>query len=92
MATIQDINALKDRIYDAVQEYLQNAESYQQAALHIYLDEGDMLYKAEIAEGKSPDEDNGYYLISGYIRTEDGIDEPDIDEIDELANSWIFLD
>ncbi len=28
MATIQDINALKSRIFDAVQEYLDNPKGY----------------------------------------------------------------
>jgi hypothetical protein len=28
MASIQDINALEERIYDAVQEYLDNPEYY----------------------------------------------------------------
>ena len=29
MATIQDIHALEERIYDAVQEYLDNPEGYE---------------------------------------------------------------
>ena len=92
MATIQDINALKMRICDAVQEYLQDAESYEQAALHIYLDEDDMTHKAEIVERQLPNDDDGIYPIADYIYTEDGEQEPDIDAIDDLANSWIFLD
>ena len=33
MASIQDINALEERIYDAVQEYLDNPEGYEHATL-----------------------------------------------------------
>ena len=44
MASIQDINALEERIYDAVQEYLDNPDGYENATLHVYLDENEMKY------------------------------------------------
>ena len=39
MASIQDIQALEERIYDAVQEYLDNPDGYENAVLHVYLDD-----------------------------------------------------
>ena len=45
MANIQDIHALEERIYDAVQEYLDNPDGYENATLHVYLDEDDMELK-----------------------------------------------
>ena len=36
MASIQDIQALEERIYDAVQEYLDNPDGYKNATLHVY--------------------------------------------------------
>ena len=92
MASIQDINALKEHIYDTVQEYLQDADSYEKPTLHIFLDDNDMIHKAEIVNNHPVNNDEGYYLVTDYIRMQDNEQEPDIDEIDDLANSWIFLD
>ena len=51
-----------------------------------------MTHKAEIVERQLPSDDDGIYPIADYIYTEDGSQEPDIDAIDDLANSWVFLD
>lgn len=92
MADWQDIKALEERIYDAVQEYLDNADAYQNASLHVYLDQDDMLHKAEIDDNLTGTEDDGIYLIATLLRQgEDGV-EPDVDRISDIANSWIFLD
>ena len=45
MACIQDIQALEQKIYDAVEEYLQYPDGYDKPILHVYLDE-DMTYQA----------------------------------------------
>ena len=92
MANWQDIRALEERIYDAVQEYLGNADAYQNAALHVFLDQDDMLHKAEIDENLAVNEDDGVYTIESVIRDGDEGKEPDIDRISDIANSWIFLD
>ena len=92
MANWQDIRALEERIYDAVQEYLGNAEAYQNAVLHVYLDQDDMLHKAEIDDNLAGTEADGIYPIDTFLRQgEDGV-EPDVDLISDIANSWIFLD
>ena len=88
MARIQDINALEERIYDAVQEYLDNPEGYEHATLHVYLDEEEMEYRAEMEDNLQGTEDDGIYPVADLIR--DG--EPDNDKASDIANSWIFLD
>ena len=92
MADWQDIRALEERIYDAVQEYLDNADAYSNAALHVYLDHDDMVHKAEIDENLAGTEDDGIYAIAGLIRQGSDGREPDVDRISDIANSWIFLD
>ena len=92
MASWQDIQALEEKIYDAVQEYLDNADAYQNAVLHVYLDEDDMLHKAEIEENLTPSEDDGVYTIKDVLRQGDEGWEPDVDRISDIANSWVFLD
>ena len=93
MSRIQDIRAFANRIDEAVNEYLQYPESYENPVLHVYLDRDEMEYKAEIAENLRGTEDDGVYPIASVIRKdEDGQDESDYDRIDEIANSWIFLD
>jgi hypothetical protein len=88
MASIQDIHALEERIYDAVQEYLDNPDGYENATLHVYLDEDEMEYRAEMEDNLQGTEDDGIYPIADLIR--DG--EPDNDKASDIANSWIFLD
>ena len=88
MATIQEIQALEVRIYDAVQEYIDYPDGYENAVLHVYLDQDDMTYKAEIREDLQGTEDEGIYPIETLI---DG-QEVNIDKASDIANSWIFLD
>lgn len=93
MSRIQDIRAFANKIDEAVNEYLACSESYENPVLHIYLDRDEMEYKAEIAENLQGTEDDGVYPIASVIRKdEDGRDESDCDRIDEIANSWVFLD
>ncbi len=93
MSKIQDIRAFANRIDEAVNEYLQYPESYENPVLHVYLDRDEMEYKAEIAENVQGTEDDGVYPIASVIRKdENGQDESDYDRIDEIANSWVFLD
>ena len=46
MANWQDIKALEERIYEAVEEFLNNQEAYATPVLSVYLDCEDMTYKA----------------------------------------------
>lgn len=93
MSAIQEIRAFANRIDEAVNEYLGYPESYDNPVLHVYLDKEIMQYRAEIAENLQGTEDDGIYPIASVIRKDDnGQDESDCDRIDEIANSWIFLD
>ena len=92
MASIQDIQALEERIYDAVQEYLDNPDGYENAVLRVYLDEDDMIHRAEIDDDLQGTEDDGIYAIESLIREGDDGPEVDIDRASDIANSWIFLD
>ena len=92
MASWQDIKALEERIYDVVYEYINNIDAYNNASLHVWLDEDDMTYKAEIDENLSGLEDEGIYAIDKVIREGQNGQEPDIDQISNIANSWIFID
>ena len=92
MANWQDIRALEERIYDVVDEYLSNAEAYKNASLRVWLDEDDMLYRAEVDDNLPGTEDDGVYAIATVLRDGDDGKEPDIDRINDIANSWIFLD
>ena len=91
MANIQDIQALEERIYDAVQEYLDNPDGYENAVLHVYLDD-DMIHRAEIDDNLQGTEDDGIYAIESLIREGDDGPEVDVDRASDIANSWIFLD
>jgi hypothetical protein len=48
MATIQDIRALELRINEAVEEYLGAPDAYDHPVLHVYLDNGHMVYCVEM--------------------------------------------
>lgn len=91
MASIQDIQALEEKIYDAVQEYLDYPDGYQKPVLHVYLND-EMEYQAEIDDNLSGTEDDGIYPIESLIREGDNGREPDNDRACDIANSWIFLD
>ena len=88
MASIQDIQALEQKIYDAVQEYIDNPDGYEHATLHVYLDRDEMKYRAEMEDNLQGTEDDGIYPIADLIRE----GEPDNDKASDIANSWIFLD
>ena len=92
MATIQDIQALELRIYEAVEEYLDSPDAYSNPVLHVYLDKDQLEYRAEIAENLIGSEDDGVYVIESIVREgEEGL-EPDNDRASDIANSWVFLD
>ena len=93
MATIQEIQALEERIYDVVQEYLDNKEDYftpmlvvkrESDELNVYIEDTDCL-----VEGDSNME---MYFMDSLIREGDEGDEPDVDRINEIANDWLFID
>ena len=92
MASIQDIQALEECIYDAVKEYIDNPDGYEHATLHVYLDRDVMEYQAVMDDNLQGSEDDGIYPIETLIRKGDDGIEPDNDRASDIANSWIFLD
>ena len=93
MASIQDIQALEQRIYDAVEEYINNPDGYDEAVLHVYLNEDDMEYFAEVDNASHYTSGEEVYPINKLIRfDENGESEVDVDAASDIANSWIFLD
>jgi len=92
MANWQDIKELEDRIYDAVQEYLNNSEAYHNAVLHVFLNRDSMVHNVEIDKNLPINWKDGVYPVESVIRDGDEGKEPDIDRISDIANSWIFLD
>lgn len=92
MATIQDIRALELKIYEAVEEYLDTPDAYNKPVLHVYLDNDEMVHRAEIDENLPVSDDDGVYAVESVIREGDEGKEPDVDAISDIANSWVFLD
>ena len=93
MATIQDIQAFENQIYDAVQEYLDNKAAYFTPMLVVKREGGELNVCVEdtdcIVEG---DNNIEMYFMDSLVREGDDGEEPDVDKINEIANSWLFLD
>ena len=87
MTSIQDIPALEERIYDAVQEYLDNPDGYENAVLRVYFDEDDMIHRAGIDNNLQGTEDDGICAIESLIREGDKGPEVDVDCASDIANS-----
>ena len=66
--------------------------SHENAVLHVYLDEDDMVHHAEIDNNLQGTEDDGIYAIESLIREGDDGPEVDIERASDIANGWIFLD
>jgi hypothetical protein len=93
MASWQDIRELEERIYEEVEEYINNPEAYNDAVLHIYLDEDSMVHCAEIDNADKYRIEDEVYPVDTLIRFDDnGEQEVDVDAVSDIANSWIFLD
>lgn len=97
MSKIQDIYALQERIYEAVEEYIHNAKAYTNPLLRIYLDDETNEYLAEVDDfptGTKADHDKGLYdvLDEDFIEFTESYEAPNNDYISEIANTWLFLD
>lgn len=68
---------MEERIYDAVDEYLANSEAYKNAGLHVWLDEKDMIYRAEVDDNLAGSEDDGIYAVETVVRKGDEDLEPE---------------
>jgi hypothetical protein len=83
----RDVKTIGKHINNALHEELAPTVA-KNATLHVYLDEDEMEYRAEMEDNLHGTEDDGIYPITDLIR--DG--EPDNDKASDIANSWIFLD
>lgn len=92
MSTIQDIRALEERIYDIVQEYVDNLYN-EDDVLAIGKRCGKITLKADAREAIKVGKTTELYSLKDLVRTGDGgKPEPDNDRISDIANSWIFID
>ena len=92
MSSIQEIRALGEQIYDIVNDYQKGyynandilAVDNNQGSISLIADTEDNIVKTETME---------VYPLSSLLRGDDkGGLEPDNDKIDEIANSWLYLD
>lgn len=92
MSTIQDIYALGQKIYEIVQNYID--ENYNiDDVLAISLRCGKLSLKADAKENIKIGKTTELYPLKDLVRKDDeGEDEPDVDKINDIANSWCFLD
>ena len=92
MSSIQDIMALEERIYDIVQDYVEG--NYDESdVLAIGTRCGKITLKADAKENIKVGKTTELYPLKGLVRSDDeGNPEPDNDKINEIANSWMFLD
>lgn len=87
--SIQDLKAFEERIYDAIQEYLDNREAYSKdAVLGICNKTKEIVIDNKANINAKFDK----YELSTLIRkNEQGSDEPDGDSIYELACGYYFV-
>ena len=92
MASIQDIHAFEEKIYDIVQDYID--ENYDiDDVLAIGMRCGKITMKADAKEAIKIGKTTEIYPLKDLVRLDDeGQKEPDVDRINEIANSWVFLD
>ena len=92
MSSIQDIHAFEEKIYDIVQDYID--ENYDvDDVLAIGMRYGRINMKADAKEAIKIGKTTEIYPLKDLVRLDDeGQKEPDVDKINEIANSWVFLD
>lgn len=92
MSSIQEIRALGEQIYDIVNDYQKGyyntndilAVDNNRGSISLIADAEDNIVKTETME---------VYPLSSLLRDDgNGGLEPDNDRIDEIANSWLYLD
>ena len=92
MASIQDIHALEQRIYDVVDDYIHKAY-LPDDVLAIGQRCGKITLNTDSRETIKVDKATELYPLKDLVRTGDnGASEPDNDKISDIANSWLFLD
>ena len=92
MANIQDIHAFEEKIYDIVQDYI-DANYDVDDVLAIGMRCGRISMKADAKEAIKIGKTTEIYPLKDLVRLDDeGQKEPDVDKINDIANSWVFLD
>lgn len=94
-STVQERDAFDERIFEIVQEYLDDKESYQDEdnIENIGLSVNPEALELKIISRENNPEGWDFFPIEGLIRhNEDNTgDEPDCDATHELASSYIFV-
>ena len=91
MSNIQDIHKFEQRIYDIVQDYVDDNYNTDDV-LAIGIRCGKITMKADSKEAIKVGKSTELYPLKDLVRTgDDGKPEPDNDKISEIANKWVFL-
>ena len=92
MSTIQDIQALEQKIFDIVEDYIKELYN-EDDVLAIGRRCGRLTIKADAKDAIKVGKTTELYPLQDLVRKgDDGKPEPDSDRISEIANSWLFLD
>ena len=91
MSSIQDIRALEERIYDYVEDYI-GGDYNEDDVLAISTRCGKVSLKADAKDKIKIGKTTEVYPFSTLVRPDDNnAQEPDVDKISEIANSWLFI-
>ena len=90
MDRIQDLYALEERIYELVDNYLQEADCYQEPVLAVWKRCGKLNVAVDEPANLKLTKTADVFPIADVLRpTEDGTaQEPDNDKIAEIASVW----
>lgn len=93
MVSIQDINELEYAIAEVVQEFIDCADSYEHPSLKITRKPEGIIPDIVECDNFYDNGDEATYSMWDLVYTEqDGTpSEPNWDEINEIANKWMFL-
>ena len=92
MARIQDIKQFEELIYDTVDEYLQEMNSYDHPVLAIWREDGEHQVVIDEPSNLPLSDDMEQYELDALISQTDAAPEPNLNRISEIANEWIFPD
>ena len=91
MSNIQEIHKFERRIYDIVQDYVDDNYNTDDV-LAIGKRCGKITMKVDAMDAVKVGKSTELYPLKDLVRTDDdGKPEPDNDRISEIANKWVFL-